>query len=372
MKKMMKCILAMGLSAALLTGCGGKSVDGDTNSKNQESSDKSEAGKDSKETVKVGLIVGTGGLGDQNFNDLAYAGLEQAKEKYGIAFDYSEPQSASDYATYITQYAEDGSYDLIMLNASEAESALADLAPKYPDQKFSIIDTEVKGDNIVSFVKDFRDYTFLGGYVAGALTTDTENANMNDKANVGIVIGVDSPVMQDGALGYIAGAKLANPEAEVQVGIAGSFGDPAIGKEIAKSLYDNGADVVMHLAGGSGLGVINQAKESNLYAIGCTNNQNTLAPDNVIASELEKLDVAVMQTCEKLVNQEWKGGIELLGIPTGYFDITYDESNVVVPQAVKDKLTAIYKDIQSEKLTLPKTKDEVDAWAEKNSEYAYK
>lgn len=367
MRKSVKCAIVSVLSVVLLVGCGGKEVETDTKSK--EKTDVAESGD---KAVKIGLIVGTGGLGDQNFNDLAYAGLEQAQEKFGIEFDYSEPQSASDYATYITQYAEDGSYDLIMLNASEAESALADLAPKYPEQKFSIIDTEVKGDNIVSFVKDFRDYTFLGGYVAGALTADTSIPNMNEKENVGVVIGVDSPVMQDGALGFMAGAKLANPNVDVQVGIAGSFGDPAMGKEITKSLYDNGADIVMALAGGSGLGVINQAKESNLFAIGCTNNQNTLAPDNVIASEIEKLDIAVMQNCEKLINGEWKSGVELLGIPTGYFDIVYDESNVAVPQEVKDKLQGIYEDVKSKKLELPKTKEEVDAWAEKNNEYAYK
>ncbi len=152
-KYLLKVMGMVGLCLMLFTACGGKTI---------ESTDSAEQDGDDG-TVKVGLIVGTGGLGDQNFNDLAYAGLEKARDELGITFDYSEPQSASDYATYITQYAEDGSYDLIMLNASEAESALAELAPKYPDQKFSIIDTTVEADNVVSLVKEFRDYTFLGG-----------------------------------------------------------------------------------------------------------------------------------------------------------------------------------------------------------------
>lgn len=367
MKKITKKTVVMGLAIMLLAGCSGKSVEIEQQTKKEETEN-----TEKERTIKIGLIVGTGGLGDQNFNDKAYSGLEQAKEKYGIEFDYSEPQSASDYATYITQYAEDGSYDLIMLNASEAESALTDLAPKYPEQKFTIIDTEVKGDNIMSFVKDFRDYTFLGGYLAGVLTTDTSLNNINDQASVGIVIGVDSPVMQNGALGFMAGAKLANPENDVRVGIVGSFGDPAMAKEITKSLYDNGADIVMTLSGGSGLGVINQAKESNLYAIGCTINQNGLAPDHVASSAVENLDVAVLQTCEKLLNGEWEGGVEYLSIVTGYFDLVFEDSNVAVPKEVQEKIREIYKDIQLQKLKLPETREEIDDWVIQNNEYAFK
>lgn len=349
-------LLVIALVAAMLAGC-------QTNSLGKDN--------DADDTIKIGLIVGTGGLGDQNFNDLAYNGLLQAQEQYGITFDYSEPQSASDYASYITQYAEDGSYDLIMLNASEAESALAELAPKYPDQKFSIIDVEVPGDNVMSIVKDFRDYTFLAGYLAGILTTDDTLPNTNSAVNVGISLGVDSELFQDGALGYEAGARLANPDATVQVGIVGSFSDPAMAKESAKMIYDSDADIIMNLNGGSSLGVFNQAEESGRYAIGVTSNQNSISPDVIVGSCIENLDVAVVDICKQLIDGTWKGGALMVGIGTGYFDMVYDGSNVPVSQAAKDAVAAVRDAIKNGTLTLPESKAELDSWLAENADFAY-
>lgn len=346
----------------LLTACGGKTI---------ESTDSAEKSGDDG-TVKIGLIVGTGGLGDQNFNDLAYAGLEKARDELGITFDYSEPQSVSDYATYITQYAEDGSYDLIMLNAIEAESALAELAPKYPDQKFSIIDTTVDADNVVSLVKDFRDYTFLGGYLAGAMTGDTSIANMNDEDVVGILLAVDSPVMQDGALGFKAGAKLACADVDVRVGIAGAFDDPATAKEITKSIYDDGADIVMALAGGSSLGTVNQAKESSLYAIVSTSESHMeAAPDNVMASCVESLDTTVYAMCQELIDGKLECGERMLGIDNDYFVLSYGSSTVPVPQELKDKIEEIAAAVKSGELVIPETEEEIESWAAENSGYSY-
>lgn len=361
-KNLLKVMGMVGLCLMLFTACGGKTI---------ESTDSAEQDGDDG-TVKVGLIVGTGGLGDQNFNDLAYAGLEKARDELGITFDYSEPQSASDYATYITQYAEDGSYDLIMLNASEAESALAELAPKYPDQKFSIIDTTVDADNVVSLVKEFRDYTFLGGYLAGAMTGETSIENINEDEVVGIVVGVDSPVMQEGALGFRAGAKLACAEADVRVGIVGAFDDPATAKEITKSIYDDGGDIVMALAGGSSLGTVNQAKESSLYAIGCTSeNQIDTAPDNVMASCVESLDTTVYTMCQELIDGKLECGERRLGIDNDYFVLSYGSSNVPVPQELKDKIEDVVEALKSGELVIPETEEEIESWAAENSGYSY-
>lgn len=365
MKHVLALLLALTLVCTLLAGCGTKKIETDPAT---QTGTQSESGE---KAVKIGLIVGTGGLGDQNFNDLAYNGLLEAQKLYGIEFDYSEPQSASDYASYITQYAEDGSYDLIMLNASEAESALEELAPKYPDQKFSIIDTMVDCENVMSIVKDFRDYPFLGGYLAGIMTTHPALQNANPEANVGISLGVDSELFQSGALGYKAGAMLANPETVVQVGIVGSFADPATAKESAKMMYDNGADIIMNLNGGSSLGVFNQAEESNLYSIGVATNQNPIAPDAIIGSCTENLGGAVVDICKQLIDGTWKGGVMEVSISTGYFDIVYDGSNLEIPQDVKDAVAAVRDAVKDGTLTLPTSEDELEGWVAEHSNFRY-
>jgi basic membrane protein A len=64
--------------------------------------------------AKVGLVLTTGGLGDKNFNDMSYEGLVEAKEEFGIEFDYVEPKVISDYVSHFRMYAESGEYDLII------------------------------------------------------------------------------------------------------------------------------------------------------------------------------------------------------------------------------------------------------------------
>lgn len=69
--------------------------------------------------AKIGVVLTTSGLGDNNFNDMVYAGLEKAKEDLGITFDYAEPSSPDEYTTMTYNFAQDGSYDLIIVLSTD-------------------------------------------------------------------------------------------------------------------------------------------------------------------------------------------------------------------------------------------------------------
>lgn len=71
------------------------------------------SGASDGDALKVGIILSTGGLGDKNFNDMTYAGAQQAEKDFGIEFDYVETQSASDFLPNYRMFAESGEYDLI-------------------------------------------------------------------------------------------------------------------------------------------------------------------------------------------------------------------------------------------------------------------
>ena len=109
--------------------------------------------------------------------------------------------------------------------------------------------------------------------------------------------------------GYIAGAESINPDIEVdvtyltQVPDFSGFADPAKGKTAAQGMYDNGADIVYHAAGGSGAGLFEAAKSfseesgSKVWAIGVDQDQYTTADEAVreyiMTSMLKRVDVAV-------------------------------------------------------------------------------
>ena len=88
----------------------------------------------------VGLIVATGGLGDQSFNDSGYNGVLMAQEKLGIQFDYVEPNEIAEYEGHERAFARDGKYDLIIGLGFDQADSMSQVAADYPDQKWMMVD----------------------------------------------------------------------------------------------------------------------------------------------------------------------------------------------------------------------------------------
>ena len=92
MKKRIAAAAMAVIMAVSMTGCAGKTADTKGSPEAAGAQGGTEAagtqGGTGKETAKIGVIFGTGGLGDKNFNDMAYAGIMKAQEDLGIEFDY--------------------------------------------------------------------------------------------------------------------------------------------------------------------------------------------------------------------------------------------------------------------------------------------
>ncbi|MFN2340225.1 MAG: BMP family protein [Halanaerobium sp.] len=258
--------------------------------------------------TRVGIVLSTGGLGDLSFNDAAYRGLQRAEEELGIEFDYIEPADPSEDQTSLRRFAERG-YNLVIGVGFQMADSMEIVATDYPDTKFAHVDTTFEDilDNVVTL--NFAEWE--GSFLAGALAALTTETN-----NIGYVGGVDFALIHRFEGGFYQGAKYINPDVEIQRQYADDFGDPARGREIALGMIDDGADVIYHAAGGTGTGVFEAAEEEEIYAIGVDSNQNHVAPGHVIASMLKKVDNAVFDTVESVVNDNFQGGENL------YFTLT--------------------------------------------------
>lgn len=265
------------------------------------------AGQD-EETLKVGIVYSTGGLGDKSFNDSAHRGLQQAKEELGISFEYIEPRDSAEDADALRSFAEDG-FDLVIAVGFQMAESLETVAAEYPHINFAIIDSVVEMDNIESLV--FAEHQ--GSFLAGALA-----ALVSETGTIGFIGGVDFALINRFEGGFIAGAEYVNPDITVLAQYAGSFGDPGTGKEIALSQIDRGADVIYHAAGGTGGGLFEAALEREVYAIGVDSNQNWQQPGHIIASMLKRVDVAVFETVKALQEGTFEGGT------TKVFDLAID------------------------------------------------
>lgn len=305
MRRMTKTAAMLSAAALLLSACGGNDGETSTNGNGGEPAAQSD--------IKVGMAYDVGGRGDQSFNDAAAKGMDQAVEEFGMESQESEaadgePESAREER--LRTFADAG-YDPIIAVGFAYSPAVAKVAAEYPEVHFAIIDDEgAQADNIANLVFAEEQGSFLVG-AAAALKTETDN--------VGFIGGVEVPLIQKFEAGFIAGAKEVNPNIKVQTTYLtqapdfSGFNDPAKGKTAAQGMFDAGADVVYHAAGGSGGGLFEAAAESDNWAIGVDSDQYELADDSVkdviMTSMLKNVDVAVFEYLTEVNDGNFPSGV---------------------------------------------------------------
>ena len=137
----------------------------------------------------------------------------------------------------------------------------------------------------------------------------------------------------------LEGIKIIEIAQEIQGPFAGLF------------LADQGADVVYHAAGGTGIGVLQAAADAGKLGIGVDSDQNYLHPGKVLTSMLKHVDVATYTSFMDAKNGVWKPGILVLGLKEGGVDYAVDENNkAILTPEVRAKADAAKADIISGKI----------------------
>ncbi|MBR3327692.1 MAG: BMP family ABC transporter substrate-binding protein, partial [Atopobiaceae bacterium] len=260
--------LAMaGLGAASLAACGG----GGGNAESSAGSADAAAGSD----VVIQMVTDTGGVNDQSFNQLAWAGLQKLKEEKGYEVDYIESKQDSEYATNLDK-AVDANSKIVWGIGFAMSEAVNTAAKQNPDVTFASIEgSNADGlSNLTAVAFKSQEPSFVVGYIA---------ACMSDKGKVGFIGGQQSETIEDFEYGYYAGVEYANKEKGTKVTYEGqyaeSFTDSSKGKAIAQKMIQGGCDVMFHAAGGAGVGMLEACNEAQVYSIGVDPAQAKLFPD---------------------------------------------------------------------------------------------
>lgn len=249
-----------------------------------------------KGDVKVGMAFDVGGRGDQSFNDSAAKGLDKAACELGFEVKDAEaqdgePESAREERL---QQLVDAGYNPVIAVGFAYSQSVGKVAAENPDVNFAIVDDAVEGDNISNLLFAEEQGSFLVG-AAAALKSET--------GDIGFIGGVDTELIHKFEVGYEAGAKAVNPDIKIQSVYLttppdfSGFADPAKGETAATGMFEKGADVVYHAAGGSGGGVFKAATDAGKWAIGVDSDQAKTADesvrDSILTSMLKNIDVAV-------------------------------------------------------------------------------
>lgn len=255
--------------------------------------------------LRVALLI-NGTLGDRSFFDSAYEGMLVAEKELGIEFRLIE--MGYDQSVWEPTLADvsEQNYDVIILGTWQMTESLEQIAPWNPNMKYIIFDTEVdysKGnlDNVYSIMYKQNEGSFLAGALAAMITT-SDLPKANPQKAIGFLGGMDIPVINDFLVGYIEGALYIDPEIKVDISYIGSFEDSAKGKEMALAQYNRGVDIGFNVAGQAGLGQLDAAKDTDLYAIGVDSDQALLFADTdpekanlIVTSMLKRIDNSLVR-----------------------------------------------------------------------------
>lgn len=299
---------------------------------------------------KIGLITDVGGVNDGSFNQSAWEGLEKAGEELGVEVNYLESATDADYQPNMETFV-DEDYDLIISVGYMLADATREAAEANPDTKFAIIDdSSIDLPNVTSLMFKAEQASYLVGYVAG-LTTKTNN--------IGFVVGMTNETMNQFGYGYCAGAIDANPDITVQQFNANSFADSATGKTMANTAITNGADIVFQAAGATGLGVIEACQEAGVYAIGVDSDQSSIAPKTILTSAMKRVDNAVYDAVQELIDDKLEGGVQTFDLAAGGVDIA--PSQDLISDDVIKAVDEVKEKIISGDVVIPDNKDDFEA-----------
>lgn len=292
--------------------------------------------------LKVGLVFDVGGKGDKSFNDAAYKGLEKAKNELGIEFEIIDPGDGSDRESALRRLSSRKDIGLIFGVGFIFTDDITQIATEFPDKKFACVDYTVNPEkqlpaNLLALEFKEEEGSFLVGALAG-LTTKTNK--------VGFLGGMESALIRKFESGYKQGVKYVNPECKVltaYVSVTGDgFKNAPKAKEISLTQYSNGADIIYHASGLSGVGLFEAAKELKKFAIGVDLDQYQEAPGYVLTSMTKQVDEVIFLAVKDYKDNRFSGGTKTLGLKEKGVDYVFDENNRnLISEEVRIKIESI-------------------------------
>lgn len=303
------------------------------------------AGSAAAASPKLGIVYDAGGKFDKSFNQSASEGAQRFKQATGIG--YLETQANSDtQSEQMLRGLARKHLDLIIAVGFSQSQPVQKVAREFPGVHFVVIDGVAKGPNVESVLFKEQEGSYLVG-VAAAMASKTKK--------IGFIGGMDIPLIRAFECGYAQGAKAEVPKIEILQNMVGTtsaaWNDPARGGELARAQFERGADVIFAVAGGSGMGALEQAKQKGKLAIGVDSDQNYLHPGTMLTSMVKHVDNAVYGEFMAAKNGSWKPGITYLGLKEGGVDWALDKDNrAVVTPAIEKKVNAVKADIINGKI----------------------
>ena len=312
----------------------------------------------------ITMVSDTGGVNDKSFNQGTWEGVQKYCAEANVTAAFIESTSESQYIPNLTIAAENSK--VVVGAGFTFEKPMYEVATKYPDVKFVLIDGQptnssdekVELDNVQSYFFDETQAGYLVGYVTGKTTTTNK---------VGFVGGLEMPPVQKFGWGYLQGIQDSNPDVVVDYQYAGDFSNSALGKTLADAMFNGGGDIIFTAAGGTNTGVVEASKALVLngktaWVIGVDRDMyedGNYTSDNetksvILTSAVKNVGTAAYDGVKAALENTWQGGV---------FTLTYEDGAVGLPKTnpnlEESLIEEANKALENKKDLKSKTADEV-------------
>ena len=310
--------------------------------------------------VKACEVTDVGGVDDKGFNQKAYKGITDAVEQLGVEGAVLESQAETDYATNIQSFIDQGCNIVVTVGFLLGDATM-EAANANPDTPFTIVDyaygenedgtPQIANNNVLGQVFNTDEAAYLAGYLA---------AGMSKTGIVGTFGGINIPPVTIFMDGFYRGVQKYNADNGTEVEVLGwdpakqkglfteNFESLDDGRTFAQNLVDEGADIVMPVAGPVGLGSAALASElgpDKLMIIGVDSDQFESDPQNAsvyLTSVLKNMDVTTFNAIKAVVDGTFEGGVTVGTMENGGVGLApFHDFDSAVPQELKDQIETI-------------------------------
>lgn len=295
---------------------------------------------------KTATLVSIQSVTDKGVMQDFVSGFKEATQKAGMKSNVVVLTDPSTYESTLESVS--GGSDLVFTTFPPMIQSVEKVAPKHTNVDYVLLDARL--DKPVANVQElfFRENesSYLAGVIAGKMTK-------TDK--VGFLGAIKQDVIDRYLVGYQAGVKAVNPAAKVCFAYVGSLSDPALGKQFANTMYNQGVDIIHAATAGTQLGVYQAAEEQKKYLISADVDVRPLAPHYGLTATGPDFAGAAKVAVNQFASGSFKTGLQVYGLKDGAVRILpYNDH--LVPKNVQAAVAKAKKGIIDGSIKVPDDK----------------
>ncbi len=259
----------------------------------------------------------------------------------------------------LSALAATGEFSLIVSSNPAMPDLCRQVSESFPAARFFVADGWLPGNpRIHTVLYNQFEEGYIVGYLGGLVgSSGLPGTSASHKA--GIVVAQRYPSFDKLIVpGFTKGLVDADRSASLETREIGNWYDANKAAELAASLLDAGANVILPIAGGAGQGAINAAKGRGKYALWFDGDGYALAPGTIVGCAILRQDRLVYERVKKLLALGEKsplyGNADVVGVKDGYVD--FDASGAAykaLPPGLRASFEAMLARLRSGSLAFP-------------------